>query len=554
MPAPIPWRLDRMPFAPVAGAVAFALVALTPSLLPRPAAFQGLLCGVAALIGYGVGALAGWIIRSFGVRLTGTTRVWAWRILAGVGGVGAIVMLILYLRWQRELRELVSTELIGYGHITVLVLVAVLVFAPVLVLARLVRAASRFLGRQIARVLPARVAIVLGALLVGLSTYGVIDNLFFGRLLERMDSVFMAVNQEFSTDLPAPTSAHLSGGPSSLVPWEDLGRQGRVFIANTPTADEISTFSGRRAVQPVRAYVGVGVDGTINLREEAELAADELERTGGFDRAVINVATGTGRGWINENQAKALEFMWNGDVATVSMQYSYLPSWMSFLVDGERAQDAGRYLFEAVFERWRALPAARRPKLVVSGESLGSFGGEAAFSGAQDFSVRTDGVLFVGPPGDNRLWSQFTEDRDPGTRAVEPTYREGAIVRFSADGDTWPGEESWAGTRVGYLQHPNDPVTWWTWGLALHKPDWLREPRGDGVLPKMRWIPMVTMLQVAADQMVANSVPAGHGHEFGQAPARAWAHILPPPDWIDADTDRLAETVRVAGLDDIDAG
>lgn len=553
MSAPIPWRPDRMPFTPVLGAIVFALVALTPSLLPRSAAFQGLLCGIAALIGYGVGALVGWIVRSFGVRLTGRKRWWAWRILAGAGAVGAIVMLIVYLRWQRELRELIGTDLISYGHLTVLILVAAIVFTVVLVLSRLVRAAGRFLGRQIARLLPARVAVVLGALIVGLSTYGVIDNVIFGRMLERLDSVFMTINQEFSTDLPAPTSAHLSGGPGSLVPWEDLGRQGRVFVANTPTAAEISAFSGRRAMQPVRAYVGVGASGNVDLREEAEIAVDELERTGGFDRAVINVATGTGRGWINENQAKALEFMWNGDVATVSMQYSYLPSWMSFLVDGQRAQDAGRFLFEAVYERWQRLPAASRPKLVISGESLGTFGGESAFSGAQDLSVRTDGALFVGPPGDNRLWSQFTEERDPGTRAVEPTYREGAIVRFSADGDTWPGKGDWSGTRVGYLQHANDPVTWWTWGLTLNKPDWLREPRGTGVLPAMRWIPVVTMLQVAADQMVANGVPAGHGHEFGQAPTRAWTHILPPPGWGDADTERLVEAVRVTRLDDIDA-
>ena len=77
---------------------------------------------------------------------------------------------------------------------------------------------------------------------------------------------------------------------------------------------------------------------------------------GGFDRAVLNVVTGTGRGWVNENQARALEFMWAGDTATVSIQYSYLPSWMSFLIDGERAQDAGRLLFDAVYAEWVELP------------------------------------------------------------------------------------------------------------------------------------------------------------------------------------------------------
>ena len=55
------------------------------------------------------------------------------------------------------------------------------------------------------------------------------------------------------------------------------------------------------------------------------------------------------------------------------------------------------------------------------------------------------------------------------------------------------------------------------------------------------------MLQLAADQMVANDVPAGQGHQFGQEPVRAWAEILPPNGWTDADTERLA--VRIAELE-----
>ena len=74
--------------------------------------------------------------------------------------------------------------------------------------------------------------------------------------------------------------------------------------------EAIEAFSGQPAFQPVRAFVGVGSDRDIDLREEARRAVDKLERTGGFDRAVLNVATGTGRGWVNENQAQALEYMW----------------------------------------------------------------------------------------------------------------------------------------------------------------------------------------------------------------------------------------------------
>ena len=48
-------------------------------------------------------------------------------------------------------------------------------------------------------------------------------------------------------------------------------------------------------------------------------------------------------------------------------------------MDQEKARQAGQALFGAVSARIRALPEAQRPKLVVFGESLGSFGGEAPF-------------------------------------------------------------------------------------------------------------------------------------------------------------------------------
>ncbi|MFI5427507.1 alpha/beta hydrolase [Aeromicrobium sp. UC242_57] len=495
-------------------------------------------------LGYAAGALIGWLIRSLGLSLTGTRRRIAWQSLGVLALVGTGIMLVLHLRWQRRLREALEMDQVTFGYISAVAVVTVIIFMLVLVISRLLRAAGRSTGRQVARVLPAKVAVVTGVLIVAVATYGVADSLLFGRMVGRLDATFMAINDEFTTDVPAPTSPYLSAGPESQVKWADLGRQGRVFIANAPTAEAISAFTGAEAKQPVRAYVGVGTDREIDLREEAALAAEELERTGGFERAVINVATGTGRGWVNENQARALEYMWAGDTATVSMQYSYLPSWMSFLVDGQRAQDAGRLLFEAVYDRWSQIPEEDRPLLVVSGESLGSFGGEGAFSGAQDLAERTDGALFVGPTANNRLWGQFTRERDAGTPEVDPIYRDGAVVRFSEDGRTWPGASVWDGTRVGYLQHANDPVTWWSAELAFHRPDWLVEKRGRDVLPQTRWIPIVTMLQVAADQMVANDVPDGQGHQFGQAPVYAWAHILPPPGWSDADSDRLAEEIK----------
>ena len=85
---------------------------------------------------------------------------------------------------------------------------------------------------------------------------------------------------------------------------------------------------------------------------------------------------------------------------------------------------------------------------MVSGESLGSFGAEAAFSGAQDLTTRTDGALFVGPTDNNSLWRRFTADRDPGTPEVLPTYDGGATVRFADSPPDFGTEGTWTGSRI----------------------------------------------------------------------------------------------------------
>jgi uncharacterized membrane protein len=535
-------RQLRAPYTATLGAVVLLWLSLTPSLLPRTPVFQGLISGVCVLVGYGLGGLVGWLIRSSGGTLRGEARRIAWLALAVVGGVGTVVFLWLGLRWDNQVRNLVGVDEVGLGHVLASVAITAIIVVVLLLVARALKALGRVIGRGIGKLLPARVATVVGGLLVAFVVYELAVGVGGGRLLAAMDSTFMTINDEFRTDLPPPTAPELSAGPASGQSWDDLGRQGRLFIANAPTAESIGSFTGEPALQPVRAYIGAGPKG-VDLRQEAARAIEELDALGGFDRAVLNVVTGTGRGWVNENQAQALEYMWGGDTATVSLQYSYLPSWMSFLLDGDRSQDAGRALFDAVYAQWFDLPEAERPLLVVSGESLGSFGGEAAFSGAQDLAIRTDGALFVGPTADNVLWSRFTSEREPGTPEVLPVVDDGEIVRFADVPEDWDAPGAWNGTRVGYLQHANDPITWWSFGLAIDRPDWLKEPRGRDVSPHVHWIPGVTMLQLAVDQFGANDVPAGQGHQFGLAPVYAWAEILPSPGWTDADTAALATVI-----------
>ena len=89
--------------------------------------------------------------------------------------------------------------------------------------------------------------------------------------------------------------------------------------------------------------------------ERAALAVKELDRTDAWSREVLVVMGTTGTGWIEPQSSDSLEYLWNGDTAEVTIQYSYLPSWISFLVDKQtgRGRRAG-----AVLGRARALGAA----------------------------------------------------------------------------------------------------------------------------------------------------------------------------------------------------
>ena len=159
------------------------------------------------------------------------------------------------------------------------------------------------------------------------------------------------------------------------------------------------------------------------------------------------MVTTTGSGWGDPSAVDSLEYLTGGDVATVSMQYSYLPSWLSYLVDQKRAREAGRELFDAVYDRWSKLPADDRPRLLVVGESLRLLRGETAFSGEYDLRNRTGGAVFAGPPNFNTLYREFVDGRDVGTPEVEPVYRGGRTVRFTLDpqSDIPPAGAPWTG-------------------------------------------------------------------------------------------------------------
>ena len=529
-------------------AVVFALLSFTPSLLPRPALFQGLITGIDAAIGYGLGVLGAWIWREFADRPPRVPSRRAWAVLAVTAVLGSLVALLLGIRWHREGSALVSIEPESPAMTLLLVPpIAALLFVGLVAIGRAIRTGYRKLSGLLARHMGARAARAVGlvVLVVGLST--LLTGVLWDGAVKALDQAFSVTDTQTPKDVTRPTTELRSGSPSSLVEWEQLGREGRVFVGRGLQGEDIGELTGAPALDPIRIYAGTESAGDVE--ERAQLAVRDLVRAGGFERANLLVVTTTGTGWVEPSSVGSFEVLTGGDSATVSMQYSYLPSWLSFLVDQERAREAGRLLFDAVYERWLALPSGDRPELYVFGESLGSFGGETAFSGEFDLRNRVSGALFTGPPNFNPLYRSFVDDRDPGSREVEPVYREGRTIRFT----NLPREEiapdgvSWESTRVLYVQHPSDPITWWSPHLVLNRPDWLEEERGFDVMDETRWVPFVTFWQVSADLALGFSTEPGHGHNYTGEHVDGWAAVLQPDGWTAAKADRLRELVR-AGL------
>ena len=541
-----PWWLRRYTFTGTAIGLVFLWLSMTPSLLPRGPLFQGLVSGAAGAIGYALGVLAVWLVRFMRSKDTSppALRV-AWIVLLAAGVVGTVAMIVWFHIWQDDVRDLMDVPHLKWYVYPLTAVLAIVVLFVFVEIGQLIGRLIRFLVRQLNRVAPPRVSAVVAVLLVVGLSIGILNGVVLRFAMRTLNNTFATINDEQSPDNPAPATPLRSGGPGSLVSWASLGNQGRIFVGSGPSVQQLSAFNGAPAMEPIRAYAGVG--SADSIAATAELAARELERTGGLNRKVVAVATTTGTGWINAAEADAIEYMFNGDSAIVSMQYSFLPSWLSFLVDKENARQAGQALFEAVSARVRALPEGRRPKLVVFGESLGSFGGEAPFLAANNIIARTNGALFSGPTFNNTMWKQLKDNRDAGSPQWLPIFQQGRNVRFAARPDNLGRpSDPWPTPRIVYLQHASDPIAWWEPDLLFHKPDWLREPRGYDVLPSTMWIPVITFLQVSADMAGALDVPDGHGHRYIKDVANAWAAILSPPGWTPEKTQRLRPLLNVS--------
>jgi uncharacterized membrane protein len=496
------------------GALIAGCLSFTPSLLPRSGTIQGVIWGITAAIGYGVGVNAAWIWRAFADRGPRHPRRRSWLVFYISAAVLTVVFFGLGQYWQYLIRGLMGVTEYNIVLVVASPFIAALVFCLILLIGRGLRGLYHWVEHLLHRWIGERAARAVGWLLVVGLTYAVITGVLFQGFINAMNSAYSLRDTKTAEGVHQPTTSLRSGGPGSVIPWDTLGWQGRNFIGKGPSVSDIEKATGQPAMAPIRIYSGLASASDAEAR--ADLAVRDLERAGGFQRKNLLVVTTTGSGWVDPALSDSFEYLTDGDSAIVAIQYSYLPSWISYLVDQSKAREAGRALFDAVYGPWSQLPQDQRPRLFVAGESLGSFGGETAFSGEQSMANLTNGALFAGPPNFNTLFREFTDHRDPGSPEVQPIYHDGRIVRFADDAttDIPPDGQSWPASRVLYMMHPSDPIVWWSPNLIFSEPDWIGEAPGKDVLEGMFWIPLVTFWQVTADLPFATGVPAGHGHKY----------------------------------------
>ncbi|MEU2120559.1 alpha/beta-hydrolase family protein [Nocardia niwae] len=416
------------------------LASLAPGLLPRTPSAQAVLTGLLAALTLGAAGVLRIALRRCGFDVDqrqGWLRL-PLLIATSVLVVGAAANAG---HWQNRLRAAMGTPHIGAGYWLRCALGAALIIGLLVAATRSIRWASRKLGWARGVSLAAVVAVLL--YLVGVPA-----------VVGWRESVYARANAELDPAVVQPVSHDEASSAESAVSWASLGSEGRKFVGGAP---------GRA----VRVYVGVA--SAPDLDSRVALAIRELEREGGFARSHLVVAVPTGSGWIDANAVAGFDRRFDGDVALVGLQYSYLPSWATFVFGRDAAVTAARELFAAVERHVEGL--AHKPKLYLYGQSLGALGGNAVFADDTEQDSRTCAALWAGPPANQ-------------------VHRGGATV----------------------LANSSDPVVHWSPSQLWRAPD-LTGARVDAPVPQ--WLPVISFAQTTADLLAALHAPPGHGHRYG---------------------------------------
>lgn len=550
MPLPFTARPILSPLTPLAlvlAAAAFTLT-LTPSLIPRSGLLQGAVAGISFALVYGLiaGGVALWLWLGLPGRRDRRLVLVAYAVALAILAYG----LARVTGWQNAVREAVEMAPVETARPLIIAVTGLAVAALLILIGRVFRRAVVIAANWLALWVPPRVAITLGTVIAAWLFWAIGNGVILHGVLRTMDTGYAAVDALIPPGDLAPQDPLKSGSAASLASWQSLGAAGRDRVQAAPDAATITALTGAPAQEPLRVYIGLNSADTPAAR--ADLALAELIRIGAFDRQLLVIATPTGTGWIDPASVAPLEFLWGGDVASVSVQYSYLPSWLSLLLEPEYGHQTAHQVFARIYDHWRQLPSETRPRLYLQGLSLGALNSDISLDFTTVISDPPDGAFWAGPPFASRSWPQFTAARDVGTPAWSPRFRDGALVRFTTQTNTTQvADADWGPMRMIYLQYPSDAIAFFEPASFYRAPAWMTGPRGPDVSPSLQWVPVVTFVQLLTDMMTATTTNAGHGHGHVYAARHyldGWVALTDPPDWDEARLASLRDWFAAQGL------
>jgi hypothetical protein len=296
-----------------------------------------------------------------------------------------------------------------------------------------------------------------------------------------------------------PDIPEVTGGPGSVVAWVDQTRESRRWLTMVLRPEEISAVMGEPAVQPIRVYAPLSAATTAEQR--AELLLAEIDRTGALDRPVFALFSPTGSGYVNYVATETFEFLMRGNCASAAIQYSVLPSALS-LGKVDFATHQTRIVVNGIVQRLLAMPADKRPRFLLFGESLGSQVSEEMFRGtgiSGPDGIALEAALWIGTPASTVFRRELWGER---TLAEPPLVGPGSFYLPRDIGD-WADldEEQRAQVKYLLLQNGDDPVPKFDLPLVWKRPDWLGpdDQRPPGAPLGTRWLPVVSFVTTFID-------------------------------------------------------
>lgn len=346
------------------------------------------------------------------------------------------------------------------------------------------------------------------------------------RRIERGDDIVEPAYPE------PPTSAFVTSGPNSVVPFDTIGKEGRRFVLMALSADEISAVMGEPAIEPIR-IVG-GYEAAEHTEDRARLCLAELESLGAFDRSLICIASPTGVGYVSYTFAESLEYLTRGDCATVIPQYALVPSAMA-LFDTHDGVALQRRVLELTRDRIAQLPPENRPKLVQFGESLGAqVALDVAYPmGSNEFDeLGLDAGLYLGVPFRSTAWNSWWNARS----SFDPQRQ----MTLASDSDVLAERFANPERRRRHVMvvHDDDPVNRFSYRLVVKQPWWMGPPatRPPKVPRETIWRPVTTFVLTVIDLLngmdfkPGEFVRRGHDYRMDSRGATAATYGLPCTD------------------------